>query len=626
MRFMLQILVFLTTVLVLGCGTTDARGRILAYDSNVVIAASGEMDVTETIRVRSDGSQIRHGITRDFPTRYRDRYGNRVNIDFEFLGATVDSRPSDWRSEQHGNGMRVYVGDAQRLLPPGEHDFVLHYRVNRQIGFFDDHDELFWNAVGTGWDFPIDKATARITLPQPVTAGKLQAFGYAGSRDANERNISTRILDDGASYAITAPLKPHQGVSVVLEFPKGIVSEPGTAGKLANLARDNRSLLVGFIGLLLLWIYYLLAWHRHGRDPEAGPLVARYQPPRGFSAAAMRYIRQMGFDNTVFSAGVLDLAARGMLDIEQTGRKKYLARRNDSSDASGLPDDLRALFDALFRDGPTVDFKQENHRRIGKARTALQEALNKHFHKKFFNTHTLLLVPGLVITIATAWLSLDHSVQNNLFLFIWISIWTVITAVLIMDAWQKQVASDKFPVTAWAVAMLFAVANVLVIYLAHQFIGLGSAVVLVALLLTNIAFYQWMKAPTNTGRKVLDKIAGFRWYLGVAEQQELDSRYRPDASPELFSAYLPHALALGVSNAWTARFTEALTPDQMRAAQPTWYHGSIGAGAVVFTSFASSLSSGFSSAIASSAAAPGSSSGASGGVGGGGGGGGGGGW
>ena len=43
-----------------------AQERILAYDSTVVVADDGSLDVTERITVRAEGSQIRRGIYRDF--------------------------------------------------------------------------------------------------------------------------------------------------------------------------------------------------------------------------------------------------------------------------------------------------------------------------------------------------------------------------------------------------------------------------------------------------------------------------------------------------------------------------------------------------------------------------------
>ena len=52
--------------------------------------ADGSMEVTENITVRAEGNRIRRGITRDFPTRYRDEAGNRLQA----LGARARSLQS----------------------------------------------------------------------------------------------------------------------------------------------------------------------------------------------------------------------------------------------------------------------------------------------------------------------------------------------------------------------------------------------------------------------------------------------------------------------------------------------------------------------------------------------------
>ena len=45
-----------------------AQERIPSHDSTVAVNADGSMDVTETIKVHAEGSDIRRGIYRDFPT------------------------------------------------------------------------------------------------------------------------------------------------------------------------------------------------------------------------------------------------------------------------------------------------------------------------------------------------------------------------------------------------------------------------------------------------------------------------------------------------------------------------------------------------------------------------------
>ena len=118
-------------------------------------------------------------------------------------------------------------------------------------------------------------------------------------------------------------------------------------------------------------------------------------------------------------------------------------------------------------------------------------------------------------------------------------------------------------------------------------------------------------------------------YLRVAEKDDLNHRYPPDKTPELFERYLPFAVALGVEQVWAEQFADvfaAIEVEQGTSYQPHWYHGTFNHNRL--GSFADNVGSGFSSAISSASTPPGSSSGGGGGgfSGGGGGGGGGGGW
>lgn len=83
-------------------------------------------------------------------------------------------------------------------------------------------------------------------------------------------------------------------------------------------------------------------------------------------------------------------------------------------------------------------------------------------------------------------------------------------------------------------------------FLAPLFIMLTAHVVFLFLL---------RGAPTPLGRKVLDEIEGFRTYLAAAEGDRLDRMTPPEKTPRLYQAYLPYALALGVENRWSEKFS-----------------------------------------------------------------------
>ena len=159
-----------------------------------------------------------------------------------------------------------------------------------------------------------------------------------------------------------------------------------------------------------------------------------------------------------------------------------------------------------------------------------------------------------------------------------------------------------------------------------------SIALLVMMVATNVVFIRWMKAPTPSGRKLMDLAEGLKLYLGVADRDELRALKLPDGpQPKLdadrYQALLPFALALDVEEAWTRKFTAAVgaAAAAQVASSVGWYGGNT-VTPMDFSDMTRSLGSGLNSAISSSSSPPGSSSGDGGSSGGGGGGGGGGGW
>ena len=183
----------LTVVLLCAAGAyAHADERILGFVSDVAVERNGDLAVTETITVRVEGQRIRRGILRDFPTVYSRPDGSRIEVGFTVKSVTRDGTPEDFSTEKVANGVEVRIGNAKRMLDTGNHVYVIQYRTTRQIGFFKDFDELYWNATGNGWTFPIDVAEARIALPQAVPFGKTGLFtGPQGGKTRTRRSSSS---------------------------------------------------------------------------------------------------------------------------------------------------------------------------------------------------------------------------------------------------------------------------------------------------------------------------------------------------------------------------------------------------------------------------------------------------
>lgn len=617
-----------------------ADERILSFRSAIEIAADGGMEVTETIRVRAEGQNIRHGIYRDFPTDYRDRFGNAVRVAFEPRALTRDGDTEPFHTERQSNGVRVYFGSKETTLAAGEYTWSFRYHTNRQLGFFAGHDELYWNVTGNGWDFPIDEATATVTLPGAIAPAELHLDAYTGADGAKGEDWTAQT-DGGshATFATTRPLAPREGLTIAVGFPKGVVAEPTERQRAAWFFGDNAGVLALAAGLLVVLAYYLVQWSRVGRDPKPGTIIPQYEPPAGYTPGALRYVERMGWDDRCVAADLVDAAVRGAIRIGDDDGDYRIERARKVD----LPPVESRLVADLLAGGTAFTFEQSRHARIAKALDAHRKALKAAYADNHFRTHTSLVVVGALITVATvagAALLLGDPDRTAVaaFLLVWLGGWSVGVFALcskVVNAWRmtrrgglgKRAAATAGAIFITVFALPFVAGELFGIGMFAMLAGVAFAIAIVALVATNLLFAWLMKAPTATGRELLDRIDGLRLYLGVAERDELAAQKAPPVNAEEFHRLLPYALALGVEENWTARFAAAVGPAAAAAAVTGagWYRGaSIGN----FSSFASDLGVSFGGAISSSSSAPGSSSGGGGGgsSGGGGGGGGGGGW
>ena len=619
---------------------TTSGERILSFKSDIVVNEDRSMRVVETIRVVARGQKIKRGIYRDFPTDYTDRYGNRYRVAFDISTVTLDGNSAPFKTERRANGVRVYIGDPNVFLEPGEYEYEIHYRTNRQLGFFDEHDELYWNVTGNEWDFVIETVEATIRLPRPVRPEEIKLAYYTGAIGSRDKHALATVRADGSIYfETTRALGQREGLTIVAGWPKGIIPEPTSQEKFAYLLDDNQHIVAALISLAVLSLYYLFFWNRVGRDPEAGVIVAHYEPPPGYSPAAMRYIEKMDYDKTCFTAALLNLAVKGYLTIAEDKGVYTLTKTGKEIELTKAESTLtRHLFDY----GDSVVLKQSNHKRIGDALDRHEQALSNEYENVYFRTNLKFFVIGVIMTIVAVVITTmsatrSSGINETIFLSFWAAIWWFATGSGLIRAWNMWRHShgvvSKF---AALFQMLFLVPFVAVgvFFVAGFASGVNWPVIafLCAVIILNFVFYQLLKAPTLAGRKLLDNIAGFRHYVDIAEKHELDYRHPEGKTPELFERYLPFALALGIEQKWSEQFDEVIksTSADGEAYAPRWYSGSHWNPHNV-SGFSSSVGSSLGSAIASSSTAPGSSSGFGGGggggsSGGGGGGGGGGGW
>ncbi|NCU21736.1 DUF2207 domain-containing protein, partial [Candidatus Falkowbacteria bacterium] len=373
--------------------------------------------------------------------------------------------------------------------------YALTYRTTRQLGFFSDHDELYWNVNGNGWRLPLDRVGCEVHLPEGATVR--EAVAYEGLRGSTALR---RFAGGGKSIVLTSsrPYAPGEGLTIAVSWPKGFVAEPTPADRALDFVAGNG--VPVFVGAVVLLAYYIMVWLKVGRDPARGVIIPRFAPPRGFSPAMTRMLWRMKFDNAAFSAGIIDMAVKGALKIVDNGSTTLRL-------AAGAPAELsrgeRAAWDELRKGGSRVVLKNTNHRVVGRARQAMKDKLGKELSSTYFLANSGWVAPGVVITLATVGamaFGADFP-PAVLFLSVWLTGWTFGCVTLlrrVFAAWQARGVMGKVGALALsAFALPFLGGEVMGLGFLFSQTGLAPALVFLGMILTNAVFYELLKAPTQ---------------------------------------------------------------------------------------------------------------------------------
>ena len=551
-------------------GDASAQGRSLRlrkFDALLTVHPDGSLDVTEQLTIGFTGQW--NGINRDISLQHNTAQGRATKLDIT-IGYVTDETGQRLRVEEQrqDNGrtrrLHIYIPGANNA----DRQIIIRYRVTNAIRFFFANssvgalDELYWNVTGNSWTMPIDSAHARVLLPEGVTPTRTAVYTGALGSTSGDAKIDT--VGNEVDFTLLRGLYPNEGMTIGVGWPPGhISSRPSeTQERLATAAR--------WLPLVIPLIVFILAfktWEKHGRDPEEGSYVVRYEPVEGASPAELGTLVDNRADMDDVTATLVDLAVRGFIRIEETTESHLLGLSKstdyifhilrDRSQWTGIKPHEERYLSALSTLAP-----------IGETSVKVSELRNKFY--TYLPTIRNAIYDSLLAS--GYYHERPDKVQGK-----WIGL-AVLSAFV------------GIGLSVLAVKMMWLMVS--------PFALIAAAVTSTAIL---FVFAQIMPARTIAGARAREATLGFREFLSRVEEERMQKMI---TSPAMFERFLPYAMAFGVADKWAHAF------EDIYREPPTWYVG--GSGQFSASDFSHSISD-MSSAAASSMGSSPSSSGSGGG-------------
>lgn len=485
--------------------------EITSFDVDMTINADATVNVTETIQY-DYGATRRHGIYRSIPVKYTNATNDNRSITLDHI--TVADQygvPYTFVTSREGDNLQIKIGDADTYVT-GMNTYVITYTVTGAINYFDDHDELYWNATGNQWSAMMKAVQVTVHAPQ---ISKTACFaGPYGSTVACDEMINNN--DHTATFA-QENLASGSGVTTVIGMPVGTVYKPTLQQNIIKYLMDNW--IFGLPVFVLIFMWQL--WYTKGRDPQGkGTIVPYYEAPEDLTAAEVGMVEQDSVAPKSVSAAIIQLAVNGYLTIKKIDKKGLFSSEDyeftqTGKNSADLSEQNKLLFDAIF----------------GGAQTCKMSGLKEKFYK------------DLVV--------IKKSIEGS-----------------IMQRGYYTGTPSTVRATYVTIGILLIVGSFIVGSVAGLAYGVSALLSSVIILSFGIVMPQ----RTKNGAVVREQVLGLKLYMETAEKDRINFHNAPEKNPEQFEKLLPYAMALGVEEAWAKQFEDIYKtkPQWYESGDPTF--------------------------------------------------------
>ena len=599
-----------------------SKEDIVDYDIEIHVNEDASMDVTEKITVNAQGIDIVHGIYRDFPTQYKNK-----TVTFKINDVTLDGEDVKYITEGVSRGVRIKIGSSNSDVPKGLHTYKIEYTTERQMFFEEDYNELYWNLIGSGWNFDIEECSARIYFPKGTEILEDDIKAYVGAYGDTEESddVYWYVNEDESCvyFNVFREIPSLNAFTILVRSEKGTIAEPTLGQKFRWFIQDNAMFVFILIGMIGLGIWQFFIWKKHGKDPEKNVIIPKYYPPEGMNVGDVKYVDTMGKTDRILEATFISLATKGFLKFDKGSEKNSVmtVEKTYGKNPDEYKDELSEFERDVYRSigskeklgyTPSLyDILQRLKKRISK------KLSEKYDDKMFFKNikysvisivvSVILFVVGAIVgTISNPYIT-SYGIENimTILAIAFIFFMVIFLCKDLIKAKSNRLISFIF-ILIWGVPFLiFGIAMSLEVIRSFME-SIFQAFIIVGIVLQNYLFIKWIPRYTQEGMRIKEDIDGFKMFINVAKDDDFK-----DKTPEMFDKYFAYAYVLGLENKWASKFEDILKQADYI---PTWCSTYMfDDGVFNCPAFTSSFSSTFSSSMSSASTVPASSSSSSGG-------------
>jgi uncharacterized membrane protein YgcG len=189
------------------------------WENRMEIQENGDILVRETHTLQFNGSFSFYG--RTIPHRRLDEI-DVVEVVDETSGRTLtpfeyDVTPTFFEGD---DATDILINFA---LTDAIQTWSIYYTIKGGVGFFEDHDELYWNVISSDREVPIREIETTVVLPETIDPNKIKTAFFEDGVD----NPSAEVIDGQTIVFKAGFADPYTDFTIVAGWPVGLIENPG---------------------------------------------------------------------------------------------------------------------------------------------------------------------------------------------------------------------------------------------------------------------------------------------------------------------------------------------------------------------------------------------------------------
>jgi uncharacterized membrane protein YgcG len=470
--------------------------QITLFNTQIEQKENTDIDVIEEIHYYFPVYE--HGIIREIPVDYKVQSGLKrpttlsLNEIYYYRKDNPERKYKEYERSSKSGYAIFKIGDPDITIQ-GEYVYVINYTLKNAVNYFDDHDELYLNITGNGWNVPIKNATATIKVPGKIE-DQICFTGVVGSTSSD--CTFEKVNENETAVTVSKPLESFEGYTVALKMPKGSLADTRVKQMIAFLISN-----VGILLPIPTFIYLRAFLRKKGKNKKI-TVIPHYEPDKKLYPLLAGYIYSKNLNNKYITAQIIQLAIDGHMKIRQEGKRKYILVKDNKNKEIKL-DIPKTLYDGLFNGKDEI-----NSKKISSTFYTTVNSINSKLGKEVFSSNYFD--------------SERKKLQSRLSLF---AVFAFILSIATM------VPLSFIAAAGWSWGFII------------------SSII-------TFIFSLKIDLRSSKGNEVFWELEGLKMYINTAEKHRIEFHNDPEKFQGVFETLLPYAIIFGLEKKWANEFKD----------------------------------------------------------------------